>query len=453
RLLCVLSAPSDVARYDMADIRRDEILRSLESAFGALADTAEVAFLEPPATLERLRERLTANGGVQLLHFFGHGQTRKGTSALILENAHGKARPVEEELLAELFLGIRELRLVTLIACHSGAPSSSDPFSGLAGRLVERGLPAVIAMRRAVSIDNAHLFTRHLYREIAQTGRADAAVNEARQQLYLADSRGIDWSSPVLYSRLGDGRIWLPWEEAPEIGAPTAKPRHRLRFAPSRLRHPLPWLPAFLALVLLGLYLWPARDAEVRFDLQVTQLFFRLAESTRVIERLQRKEVAATQLAALRLPLSFFLANPPAEPSSSGPTGFLIATRGEGSHVTFHTPPLVPGAGVGIERQDTSSYRITLVDSEQELRVTFQGDVYLHPLGAPPVTLHQEHPDALVIVPRSRAAEIDVTFAQFAPDSFTSNIHIKDLDLVRVIDQQTTATAALQKESTILSGE
>src|SRR6185369_6367626 len=407
RLLCVLSAPSDVARYDMADIRRDEILRSLESAFGALADTAEVAFLEPPATLERLRERLTANGGVQLLHFFGHGQTRKGTSALILENAHGKARPVEEELLAELFLGIRELRLVTL----------------------------------------------HLYREIAQTGRADAAVNEARQQLYLADSRGIDWSSPVLYSRLGDGRIWLPWEEAPEIGAPTAKPRHRLRFAPSRLRHPLPWLPAFLALVLLGLYLWPARDAEVRFDLQVTQLFFRLAESTTVIERLQLKEVAATQLAALRLPLSFFLANPPAEPSSSGPTGFLIATRGEGSHVTFHTPPLVPGAGVGIERQDTSSYRITLVDSEQELRVTFQGDVYLHPLGAPPVTLHQEHPDALVIVPRSRAAEIDVTFAQFAPDSFTSNIHIKDLDLVRVIDQQTTATAALQKESTILSGE
>src|SRR6185295_18129792 len=54
RLLCAVSAPSDVARYGMAEIRRDEVLRSLEASFGELADAVEVAYLEPPTTLGRL---------------------------------------------------------------------------------------------------------------------------------------------------------------------------------------------------------------------------------------------------------------------------------------------------------------------------------------------------------------------------------------------------------------
>lgn len=441
RLLCVVSAPSDVTRYGMAEIRRDEVLLSLKAAFGALADAVEVAFLEPPATLGRLRDRLMEKGSFQLLHFFGHGLSRNGVSALVLENEQGRVHAVDEKLLAEVFLGVRELRLVTLVACHGGAPSSGDPFSGLAGRLVQRGVPSVIAMRRAVRVDSAHLFTQHLYRQIAETGRADAAVNEARQQLYLAEPRGIDWSSPVLYSRLSDGRLWLPRTEAPE---PAAGQGPLLRFSPRRLLRPLPWLPALLALGLLGLRLWPAGDAEVRFDLQVSQLFFRLAESATVLERLQLEEVAAAQLAAVRLP---------AEAGTGEANGFLIATRGEGSHVTLRTLPLVPGAGVGIEHQDGSVYRITVLDSDQEMRVTFQGDVRLQPHGSPPIPLHRDHPDTLVLTPQGHAADVDVTFAQFAPDSFTNDIRIKALHLIRVTDEQSAVTTSLRQEPTLLAGE
>lgn len=129
RLLCVVSAPRDVARFHMAEIRRAEALDSLESSLKALGDGVEVAFLEPPSTLARLRERLMENGGFQLLHFFGHGQSRNGVSSLVLEDEHGRTHHVEEKLLAEVFLGIHELRLVTLVACHGGAPSSRDPFS------------------------------------------------------------------------------------------------------------------------------------------------------------------------------------------------------------------------------------------------------------------------------------------------------------------------------------
>lgn len=444
RLLCVIAAPSDLARFGLAEIRRDEVVRRLAAPFGMLADAVDVEILEPPATLGRLRQRLMANGGFHLLHFFGHGRCGGGSSALVLEDEQGRKNFVEEELLAEVFLGVRELRLVTLIACHSGVPSSRDPFSGLAGRLVQRGLPAVIAMRREVSVETAHLFTEHLYSHIAQTGRADAAVNEARQQLYLADPRGIAWSSPVLYSRLSDGRLWLPRTEAKE----PEERRPRIRLTLHRLRRPLPWIPALLAVVLLALGLWPAGEAEVRLDLQVSQLFFRLAKNATVIERLDLEELAATRLAGLRLPSSF-----PVRAGDGGMQGFLLAVRGDGSHVTLHTPPLPPGTGFAIEHQGESSYRIAVVDSDQELRVTFMGDVMLKPLTAPAVQVRLDHPDALVLYPQSRAMEIDVTFARFAPDSFAADVAIDRLDLLRVIDQQTTKATVLRKESTLLGGE
>lgn len=449
RLLCVVSAPSDVTRYGMAEIRREEVLRSLEASFGALADDVEVAFLEPPATLGRLRDRLMEKGSFQLLHFFGHGLSRNGVSALVLENEQGRVHAVDEKLLAEVFLGVRELRLVTLVACHGGAPSSGDPFSGLAGRLVQRGVPSVIAMRRAVRVDSAHLFTQHLYRHIAQTGRADAAVNEARQQLFLAEPRGIDWSSPVLYSRLSDGRLWLPRTEAPP--GPDAERGPLLRLSFRRLRNPLVWLPALLALVLCLLGVWPAAEAEARFDLKVSRLSFQLAEASTVLERLDLAEVAASRLADLRLPASLS----PELPASSGGagTGFLLATRGAGAHVTFHAPPLPAGTTIDLEHDGGSDFRITIGKSDQALRVTFQGDVLFKLLKASAVPLHLEHPDSLVLTPQSGAAEVDVTFARFAPDSFSRDIRIDRLDLFKVIDQQTTAASLVRKESTLLAGE
>ena len=362
RLLCVVSAPSGLERFGLAEIRRDEVAQRLEAPFGMLAEAADVEVLEPPATLERVRQRLMTGGGYHLLHFFGHGHNRNGVSALVLEDEQGRVKFVGEELLAEVFLGVRSLRLVTLIACHGGAPSSHDPFSGLAGRLVQRGVPAVIAMRREVSVETAHLFTNHLYTHIAQNGRADAAVNEARQQLYLADPRGIAWSSPVLYSRLIDGRLWLPRDEALEEQEAIAETRVPLvRLSLRRLRHPLPWVPVALALALFVLGLWPAAKAEVRFDLHVSQLFFRLAKASEVVERLDLEELAATQLADLRLPSSLPTPAQWAQGGEGALKGFFLTTRGAGSHLTLHTPPLPPGTGVSVEHQEDSSYRITKI--------------------------------------------------------------------------------------------
>ncbi|HKI04290.1 MAG TPA: CHAT domain-containing protein [Thermoanaerobaculia bacterium] len=398
-----------------------------------------------------------ADGGFHLLHFFGHGQNRGGASALVMEDDQGRAQFVGEELLAEVFLGVRELRLVTLIACHGGAPSSQDPFSGLAGRLVQRGLPAVVAMRRAVSVEDGHLFTNHLYGHLVQTGRADAAVNEARQQLYLANPRGIAWSSPVLYSRLTDGRLWLPQEEEAEKGG-VAEERPSFQISWRRLLNPLPWLPALACLALLALGVWPAPKAEARFDLWVSRISFQLAKSATVVERLRLQEIAATQLAGLRLPTLPATAEP-APVSSGGMKGFLLRLgKGSTTHLTLNTLPLPAGARValehlGAEGEDAAeAYRLSFDGSDQELRVTFEGDVVLKPLDAAPAFLHLETPDSLVLYPQSRSLDLDVLFASFAGDEIARDVPVDKLALLRIVEQHTAAQSMVREESTLLGG-
>lgn len=441
RLLCVISAPSDIARFNMAEIDRSEVLGRLQASLGELSEAVEVEILEPPSTLSRLRERLMSRGGAHLLHFFSHGDSRGGGSALFLEDEQGRTKPVPEEMLAKLFLGARELRLVTLVACHGGAPSSSDPFSGLAGRLVEQGLPAVIAMRRAVKFETGHQFTAHFYRQLAETGRVDAAVNEARQQLYLAEPRGIDWSSPVLYSRLQDGRLWLPpGEEEPETGVPL------LRFRPRRLLRPLPWVPALLALLLLGLGLWPAAEAEARFDLRVSRLSFRLSESATVVERLALERLAVTQLAALRLPAAL-------PPSGGRRKGFVLNVLEPGSHLALNARPLAPGVQVALDHQRGPAYRLSFTGSDQELTATFDGAVRLKPLGGERADLRLSSAESLDFYPQSGAVELDLIVLPSTEDAFSREIPIDRLSLRRLVEQHTLETTMVREEPTVLGGE
>ncbi len=211
RMLCAIAAPTDIERYGMAAIDYDGTLRQLDELFAGLSDSLRIDFLHRPVSPERLREQLSSQA-YHLLHIYGHGALpSQGESALVLEDSDYQVRLTTESALASILLGLRDLELVTLIACHGGAPSAADDgLSGLAGSLVMQNVPAVIAMRRAISMKLAFRFTQYFYRRLAQTPCVDEAVNEARHQLYLADPEAIDWSSPMLYMRLEDGQLWSP---------------------------------------------------------------------------------------------------------------------------------------------------------------------------------------------------------------------------------------------------
>lgn len=211
KLLVVPAGPENLAKFNLPELDHFAMRQSLEQALSPLRGLMSWELMEPPATPGRIRDRLI-DGGFHALHLQAHGVVHSGkkTAALILEDDDHQVAIIDERRFSEIFEGEHDLRLIILMACHSGAATHDDPFSGLGRALVERGIPAVVAMNQSISIKAATLFTEHFFRNLVRGGHVDTAVNEARQQLYLADGYGLEWGTPTLFMRLRDGRLWEP---------------------------------------------------------------------------------------------------------------------------------------------------------------------------------------------------------------------------------------------------
>ncbi len=429
RMLWVVAAPTDAARYGMAEIPQQEATREFAKAVQALAGTMEIDLLTR-ATPTQLRERLTSQR-YHVLHILGHGLVQRDRgSSLVLENEDGTACFVSELELAEVLKSNRHLRLVTLIACHGGAPSSDDSLSGLAGRLVEEGRPAVIGMRQAVTIELGHLFACHLYRVLGQTAQVDVAVNEARQRLFLAQPQAAAWSSPVLFMRLSDGRLW-------ESGQ---RPRRILLIAA--------WL---LASMFLLASILRVDQAEVDCELAVSGLSFVLAEPRPVIKRFRLAELGATRLEEIRLPWSLAASSIPA----GVPRGlFLRTVSTQPSTVTLQETPLAAGTRVAIERLAEREIRISLDGPELRMFADLAGKVGLKLLHSPLIQADFRAPEPVEFSARGRL-DLDLVFSRFAGDEIHAPLAVERLGLVQIKEkslQGADRSTQTQEISTILGG-
>jgi hypothetical protein len=109
--------------------------------------------------------------------------------------------------LATLLADETTLRLAVLNACEGARNSLSDPFSGVASCLVQREIPAVIAMQLEITDRAAITFAGELYSALADGYPVDAALAEARKAIF-ADRNDVEWATPVLFMRVADGRIF-----------------------------------------------------------------------------------------------------------------------------------------------------------------------------------------------------------------------------------------------------
>lgn len=177
----------------------------LEQSIGALGkELVELTVLRDrpyPAILSELQR-----ADYHVLHYLGHGSSGE----LHLTDEGGtKTKPLHAQDFAELVAGRRTLRLVVLNACASSQEETGGLFSGVGPVLVQRGIPAVIAMQYGfVLAESAGRFSEGFYRALANGRPVDVAVNEARKHLiveYSADDR--EWSAPVLYLGTRKSRI------------------------------------------------------------------------------------------------------------------------------------------------------------------------------------------------------------------------------------------------------
>lgn len=177
-----------------------------------LVPLAKKGLVEPvrvePSTLEALGQHID-RGPCHVLHIVAHGASGGSGSGgvLKLENASGGSDSVEVGDLARALERGKAPHLVVLNACHGARAAVDDVFNGLAQRLLSRGVPAVVAMRTAISDAAAVSFAAVLYRELASGRTIETAVVEARRTLSLGKHR-TEWATPVLYLQRVDVRIF-----------------------------------------------------------------------------------------------------------------------------------------------------------------------------------------------------------------------------------------------------
>ena len=225
RLLAIVSSPAD---YEQLDVERER--HSLERSLGSLtaAGAVELQWLEQPTPAALLRALQTDT--FHALHYIGHGAFDRSAErgVLLFEDDSGWARPVSGDKLGMILHDFSSLRLAILNACEGARTAPGDPFSGVAGALVQHDIPAVVAMQFEISDEAAIGFARGFYQALETGYPVDASLAAARLAMLADRSDDIEWGTPVLFMRVPDGRIFdlghEPGSELP-IQRPTGPSR------------------------------------------------------------------------------------------------------------------------------------------------------------------------------------------------------------------------------------
>ncbi len=218
RILVMISSPSDYPELDVEQ-EFDTLVRGL----GNLQRRGVVKLVRlEKATLAGLQRQLRKDE-YHIFHYIGHGgfdeQAQDGV--LLLEDDKGRGRPVSGRYLGTLLHDQRLMRMAVLNACEGARTSRTDPFAGVAHSLVQKGIPAVIAMQFEITDEAAITLASEFYGAMADGYPVDASLSEARKAIF-AQNNDVEWGKPVLYMRSPDGRIFTP--KAGAIPPPEAEP-------------------------------------------------------------------------------------------------------------------------------------------------------------------------------------------------------------------------------------
>ena len=214
---CVLVAnPSNLSKNFPA-LQVDEEVERARTGLGDM--NLEILAGPGKATLDNLLTEMRDHRP-DLLYLVAHGgiANKEGPQPyVLLEKPDSTLRPV---LASELVARLRDLLhlpfLVVLISCNSAGEGSvldSNPMIALGPRLVDCGVPAVVAMNGTIRFSTVAEFAPVFFKELQRDGQIDRAVAVARS--HVRDS--ADWWAPVLFSRLDDHCLFNP--EPPDAKA------------------------------------------------------------------------------------------------------------------------------------------------------------------------------------------------------------------------------------------
>ncbi|MBA3532226.1 MAG: CHAT domain-containing protein [Ardenticatenales bacterium] len=218
KILAVLASPRD--QPELAIEAEWQIMREA-LATPEQQGWAQLTRLEQP-TIKALLHQLS-HESYQVFHITGHGTFDEASEqgVVLLETVTGESDVVTGETLGTILAG---LSLVVLNLCEGASGSTTRALAATAEQLIQRGVPAVIAMQATLSDESALLFAEKFYYRLAQGDLVDKAMGEARLALYSQQGNIVEAGIPVLHMRAPDGQLFEM------SGNPPAKPMSHLPF-------------------------------------------------------------------------------------------------------------------------------------------------------------------------------------------------------------------------------
>jgi hypothetical protein len=206
RILGMVASPTDAVPLDVV---REKA--RLEDAVGELQKVGRLELTWLEGQTWRDLHAAMQSGPWHIFHFIGHATSDEeaGEGVVLLADDSGDSSPLSATQLGRLLADHRTLRLALLNACKGArGHTGKGVFSSTASVLVQRGIPAVLAMQYEITDAAAVEFTTSFYRALVANLPIDAAVSEARKAISLALPESMEWGTPVLFMRAPDGVIW-----------------------------------------------------------------------------------------------------------------------------------------------------------------------------------------------------------------------------------------------------
>ena len=210
KILIVVSSPPPL-QIDAAPII--DVIGKLRDYFKNYEINIDV--LEQPTVLN-LYEKLKVTNP-HIVHFIGHGRydQTKGSGDIALLDPSGNIFWQEDKDFADIFVQSKPVTsLIFLHLCQEAMMDLKANFAGLAPRLIQAQIKAVVAMHYPIYNNAAVIFCRYFYRELLNRAKVDDAVQTARSRVKAFTPTETpqvrDFGTPALYMYSSESLIPPP---------------------------------------------------------------------------------------------------------------------------------------------------------------------------------------------------------------------------------------------------
>jgi hypothetical protein len=211
RMLVLASQPGGLERFSLAPFDSDPTAAIAELVERFAPNLAIVKRKMGSLALDQLQGE-AGQGGFHIVHLLAHVVPLGEDGAILLADEGGNAFIAPFTSVVQALMSPSQGGPFLIFLATPSPGEQAQLLANLGAKLVEAGAQAVISILSPITGSEVHRFTDRFYQRLFQTGIVDAAVRDARAEIY--DPNSWEWAAPVLYLGAPDAQLFQPLPES-----------------------------------------------------------------------------------------------------------------------------------------------------------------------------------------------------------------------------------------------